>query len=407
MTLPRRRFLAGLASATLVPPLSLSAQVGLQPSRQLQDRFDPWLEVDPGALRVNVLTIARLTSQRRILAVVKNNAYGLGLTTVAALLEPMREIHGFAVVKTEAALALRAAGIQKPVLLMGMISNADAAELVRQDIQLAITTEDSPERALRGAVQAGRPAKVQVYLDTGMSRMGVRYQQAGSLWDRLDAPELQIMGTFTAFTEDPEFDVQQLGRFRDVARSIASAGGAIGDLHAASSNAVFNFRDAHLDLVRPGIALYGAYPSDFQAERQIAALEPAVRLRARVVRVEQLQEGDGVSYGRNYVAQTPTWIATLPAGHTDGVPREAVEGARVLIDGRVYPVIGAVSASHTIIELGSAADGAQPPVRIGQVATLLGPDHPDIHPNAVAAATGRSVYDVLMHLNPELPKVVV
>ena len=120
------------------------------------------------------------------------------------------------------------------------------------------------------------------------------------------------------------------------------------------------------------------------------------------MRVEQLRPGDSVSYGRNYIASVPTWTATVPTGHTDGYPRSAIDGAQVLIDGRVYPVIGAVSASHTIIELGPDKS-----VEIGDTAVLVGPDHPVIHPNRVAALTGTSVYDRLMHLNPVLPKVVI
>ena len=164
---------------------------------------------------------------------------------------------------------------------------------------------------------------------------------------------------------------------------------------------MFNFPDAHLDLVRPGISLFGAYPTDAGAERSIAELRCAVRLRARVVRVEQLRPGDSVSYGRHYVAERPVWTATLPVGHTDGYPREAVNGAEVLIGTRLYPVIGAVSASHCIVELGDEAG-----VGVGDVATLLGPDAPEIQPNPLAVATGTSVYDRLMHLNPTLPRVV-
>ena len=400
MTLPRRTFVAGVASATLAGPFT-SRRVTQRPLPP-QDRFDPWLEVDTGALTANVQTLARLSSGRPILAVIKNNAYGLGLTQVASALEPMSEIQGFAVVKTEAAFALRAAGIRKPVLLMGLFADADAAELIRQDIQLSLCTDNAGARAIRAAVEAGQPAKAHVYLDTGMSRMGVPYRRAGTLYEGLDAPELQILGSFMAFAEEADFDREQLRRFNDVARSIESAGGVMGDLHAASSNGVFNLPEAHLDLVRPGIAIYGAYPSDFESEREIATLKVAVRLNARVVRVEQVREGDSVSYGRNYVASEPTWIATIPVGHTDGYPREAVNGARVLINQAMYPAIGAVSASHTIVEL-----GPERTVDVGDVATLLGPDHPDLHPNAVAAATGRSVYDVLMHLNPALPKVVL
>jgi alanine racemase len=165
---------------------------------------------------------------------------------------------------------------------------------------------------------------------------------------------------------------------------------------------VFNFPDAHLDMVRPGIALCGAYPSNEGREARIAELRPAGRLKARVVRVERLRPGDSVSYGREYVVDRATWVATLPVGHSDGYPRGAVNGARVLINGRLYPPVGAVSASHTIVELGDREE-----VKIGDVATFVGPDHASIHPNAVATQTGGSVYDVLMHLNGALPKVVL
>jgi len=118
--------------------------------------------------------------------------------------------------------------------------------------------------------------------------------------------------------------------------------------------------------------------------------------------VERLRPGDSVSYGRHYVADRPVWTATLPVGHTDGYPREAVKGAKVLIGERLCPVIGAVSASHCIVELGDQATAA-----VGDVATFLGPDAPEIQPNPLAMATGTSVYDRLMHLNPKLPRVLV
>ena len=179
------------------------------------------------------------------------------------------------------------------------------------------------------------------------------------------------------------------------------AGYALGVLHAASSNAIFNFPQGLLDQVRPGLALFGAYPSPAERADLSAPLRPALRLRARVVRVHRLRPGDSVSYGQNYTATVPTWTATIPVGHADGYPRAAVKGARVLIGESTYPVIGAVSASHTIVEL-----GAEKSVEIGDVATLIGPDHPDTHPNAIAASTGISVYDTLMHLSAALPRVL-
>ena len=366
------------------------------------ERFDPWLEIDPAALRYNVSVVARLSGGRPIMAVIKNNAYGLGLATVAAVLEELPEIMGFAVVKTDAAITLRDAGIRKPVLLMGLFSDADGPELVARNIDLILGTDDSGERVARAARQAGRPARVHVYLDTGMSRMGIPYHRALPWLDEVAPLGLDIQSTFMGFTEEPEFDREQLRRFIEVTGAAKECGFQLGALHAASSNGVYHLPEAHLDLVRPGIAIFGAYPSDEESEHAIAELHPAVRLRARVVRVERLRMGDSVSYGREYTAERATWIATLPVGHTDGYPRKAVNGARVLINGALYPAIGAVSASHTIVELGD-----EPTVSIGDVATLLGPDDPAIRPNALAAATDRSVYDVLMHLSPVLPKVLV
>lgn len=427
MTVSRRAFLAAAASAALVPGASAAASHGAvtvappgtgrgprpadlsrspagPPGQTASpaDRFDPWLEVEAAALHHNVDVVSDLTSGRPILAVVKNNAYGLGLVEVARVLEPRTEVAGFAVVKADAALALRAAGVTKPVLLMGLFGDEDGAELVRRGVHLALTTDDGPDRVRRAEAAAGGAARTHLYLDTGLGRMGVPWHRALPWMESVARSGVSVDGTFMAFTEDPDFDPEQLGRFLDVTRRAGSADVTTGSLHAASSNAVFHLPDAHLDLVRPGIALFGAYPSDWQAERAMATLRPAVRLRARVVRVERLRPGDGVSYGRNYVAERPTWTATLPAGHTDGVFRQAVEGQRVLVGDRLYPVIGAVSASHSVIEVGD-----EPTVSVGDVATFLGPDRPELHPNAIAAATGRSAYDALMHLSPSLPRFVL
>lgn len=399
MTYSRRDVLAGIAAAPLLTPFA--AMRGLAADAVARDRFDPWLEIDPAAFRHNVRTISKLAGGRPILAVIKNNAYGLGLSTVAPLLAPMPEIAGFAVVKTAEALALREAGIEKPILLLGLFAESDGALLVTNNIQLSICTDDAAAKIEAAGKAAALQPAAQIYLDTGMGRMGIPYHRAMPALADAAGRAVDVRGTFMGFSES-DFDVEQLRRFRELADAADARGVDLGTLHAASSHAVFNFADALLDQVRPGIALFGAYPSNYESEREIATLTPAFRLRARVVRVERLRPGDSVSYGRNYIADKPTWTATIPTGHTDGYPRAAVNGAKVMVNNEVYPVIGAVSASHTIIEVGN-----EKAVNIGDVATLVGPDHDDIHPNVVAAATGTSVYDRLMHLSPLLPKVVV
>ncbi len=419
MSFSRREFLAGAAAVGLLGPAAAAAQPGAQgrfasrhpggtcfPPRQDPDptlRFDPWIEVDPTALAFNVDVVSRLVGGRPILAVIKNNGYGLGLTLAGKILEAHTQVRGLAVVKTEEALALKAAGVAKPVLLMALFADADGPELVARGVDLCLFTDDAAQRLARAVQGAGRPARVHAYLDTGMSRMGMPYHRAAPWLEALFQGGLRPLSTFTELAEDREFDREQVRRLLDVASTLRTRGVDPGALHASSSEAVFNLPEGYLDMVRPGIALFGAYPSNEGVEREIAELRPAFRLRARVVRVERLRAGDSVSYGRTYTAERPTWVATLPVGHSDGYPREAVKGAKVLLNGRVYPAVGAVSASHTIVELGEG----DPQVRIGDVATLVGPDHPDIHPNAVATRTGRSVYDVLMHLHAGLPRVVV
>jgi len=410
MTISRRTFLGATALA-VTPGVLRKPEAHLSnPSPDgavqaaptpLQGRFDPWVEVISDHFGSNIQEVQRLSGDRPILAVVKNNGYGLGLTHVGLQLDGHPGVAGFAVVKGEEALQLRSAGIRKPILLMGMFSPEEGRALVEAGIQLSAFTPDAAQRIIPLAEASGQPVDVHLYLDTGMGRMGMSFREALPwIADLARRPEVSIRGTFTELGEDGEFDPEQLARFEELVRRSQDSGIELGTLHAAASNGVFHLESGHLDMVRPGIALFGSYPSRPAEEREMATLRSAVRLRARVVRVSHLAAGDGVGYGRPWIADGPTWVATLPVGHADGYPREAVDGAQVLINGRLFPVIGGVSASHCIVEV-----GLEQSVQIGDTVTLMGPDDPAIDPNNMALALGRSVYDLLMHLNPSLPRV--
>ena len=404
MSVWSRRRLLGVAAASAAAALTRRFPVLAAPRpASVTDRgeYEPWLEIDAAALRRNVAEVSRLVEGRPILAVVKNNAYGLGLETVGPLLDPLPAIAGLAVVKADEAIRLKDAGVQKAVLVMGLVSESEAVELARRDVRLAPFARDAGDQLTRISRRLGRSVPVHLYLDTGMNRLGMPYYRAAPwIRDLAARPELTIEGTFMSFTEDLAFDPEQLQRFRDLADGLQRSGVKLGRLHAASSHGLFLRRDAYLDMVRPGLALYGAYPSG-TAELGLAQLAPVFRLKARVVDVQQLRSGDSASYDRAYTASKPTWIAIIPAGHADGYPRGAVKGCQVLIGERLYPVIAAVSASHTIVEVGD-----QQTVEVGDEATLVGPDRPEITPNGVAQRAGVSVYDILMHLSALLPKRV-
>lgn len=409
MDVSRRTFLqsAATAAASIAPATRLLADTASKstvaaepaPGRE-PDRFDPWIEVIPANLAYNATTLRQLGG-RPILAVIKNHGYGLDYRIVARLLEPRPEIDGFALVRADEALTLREQGIRKPILLMARVTDSMMTDLAAHGITLAVHADDDPSRLAR-VRNKSESMSVHAYIDTGMSRMGIRYDRAMPFLRALtDVRHCRLTGTFMTFTEDAEFDREQLSRFQHLTRDAAAAGIQLGKLHAASSHSIFHHRDVGFDLLRPGMSLYGGYPDKFDEERTMAELRPAFRLRARVVRTDRLRPGDSVSYGRQYSATKPTWIATIPLGHGDGYARTAVKGAKVLVGERLYPVIGAVSASHSIIEVGD-----EELVHIGDVATFLGPDRPEVYPNEVARVTG-SVYDLLMHLNPALPRFVV
>jgi alanine racemase len=399
----RRRFLGVVASAAALAGRRLGgAALPSLDVRTAPEAFDPWLEINPAALGRNVTELARLIQGRPIFGVIKNNAYGLGIETVGPLLDTLPEIVGLAVVKVDEAMRLRDAGVRKPVLVMGLVSESEAVELARRDVRLAPFAPDAGDLLVRVAGRLGRPVPVHLYLDTGMNRLGMpHYRAAPWVKDLARLREVRIEGTFMSFTEDQTFDPEQLQRFHDLTDELRRAGVQLGKLHAASSHGLFFRRDGYLDMVRPGLALFGAYPSG-AAETGLVNLTPVFRLKARVVDVQRLRAGDSASYDRAYTATQPTWIAILPAGHADGYPRGASKGCQVLIRDRLYPVIAEVSASHTTVELGE-----EKTVEVGDEATLVGPDRSEITPNEVAKRAGISVYDVLMHLSALLPKRLV
>ena len=398
----RRTFLA----TPLIPLVGAHLVTGEARSGQARTEshtstFDPWIEIHAANLRHNAGDVARF-SKRPVLAVIKNNGYGLGVVSSAQVLEPHAAIHGFAVVKLQEALDLREQGIKKPVLLMAPLDERDLQLAVARDIMPMVYTPigDLLERESR---RLGRAIPIHVNVDTGIGRVGVPHLQAAALIRDLAARKgVTIDGTMMTFTEDLEFDREQARRFVTLTGELKGAGVNLGRLHAASTYTLFQHgSDTSFDMVRVGMALLGIYPDAKFKAMKILDLKPALAMRVRVAYVKQLAAGTSAGYERAYVAKKDTWIATRPVGHADGWPRAAAKGGRVRINGNMYPVIASVSASHTLIEIGDT-----PAVKAGDVATLF--DWEDgSRPEDVAAATGASVYDLTMHLSPLLPRTIL
>lgn len=360
--------------------------------------FDPWIELDYDNLGTN-LDRVREISQVPVMAVIKAEAYGHGLVNTAKYLEN-RKVAAVMVGKKSEAFRLRRAGIRLPVLNFGPFGEDDAEGLVESDISQSVFTPEVHDLA-EAAERMGRRAGVHIHIDTGMGRAGVPFQSAYSFIEDISRRKsLRIEGISTTLTEDPEFDRIQLRRFLALCSQAGKTGIDLGIRHAASSGGLMTLPAAYLDMVRPGITLYGYYPSDETQEEDRSGLRPVLSLKSRVHSVKTLRPGDSVSYHRAYKAVRKERIALITMGYSDGYPSQAAAKAHVLIGGRRSRIIGGVTSNHTLALLDDDRS-----VSPGDEVVFIGHQGEErITAFQVAKWAGISVYKVLIGLNPLLPK---
>jgi alanine racemase len=360
---------------------------------------DSWLEIDLNNMAWNLAQIRRRAGNRPVMAVIKANAYGHGLVETGKFLEKQK-IEFLAVGKFHEAQQLRESGVKTPILNLGSFTAREAEAIVRRDISQSVYTDDFMLLA-EAARKLKRPAKAHLKIDTGLGRVGVPYYQALPFIEKIAASGILIEGIFTPFTEDDEFDKIQLERFLEICGAAKQRGIAVGRRHAASSAGLIAFPPSHLDMVRPGIALYGQYPSTKEYQARRIDLRPAMALKTRVMYLKTLRPGDAVSYHRAFVAKDATQVATLPIGYSDGYPPQAAGKAEVLAQGRRWPTIALVTSNHTTINV-TGAEG----MKIGDEAVLFGKQgETEISAEELATWAGTSVYKILIGMNPLLPRI--
>ncbi len=385
MNSTRRDFLASAFVAASTARLTGPAVRGPRLVPAATDRVDPWIELDAAAYRRNARAVSRLCEGRPVIAVLKNNAYGVGVTEVASVLDGVPEVWGFAVVQAQDALSLRDAGVRKPILLMARHAEGEGEELARAGVTLSVFDDDDPGRLRRLSSRLGKPADVNIYVDTGLGRMGRLHSRMAPWLDAIVA-SARVTGAFTMLTSDSAFIEEQLRRFQDVRAALRTRGVEHGIFHAASSSPLLHHPASRLDAVRPGILLHGSLPGGGAGEAAMIDLKVAFRLRARVVRLEQLPAGSTIGFSRFYRIDAPTWIATLPIGWGDGYPSAAENGAVVFANGRTFAVVN-VNSNHTNILVGS-----ERVLEMEDVVTLIGPDDRAVTPEGIAGRIGGHNY---------------
>jgi alanine racemase len=359
---------------------------------------DPRIEVSLPNLRWN---LAQVKSRVKVpvMAVVKANAYGHGLVGASRALEEAGA-DSLMVGKLQEAVVLREAGIRRPILNFGPFDRRDGEELIRRKISQSVFTAEAAHLD-EEAARLGERASVHIDIDTGMSRTGAAAGQALPLIEKIASlPHLKIDGVCTTLTEDPEFDREQLRRFLEVCAAAEARGISLGLRHAASSAGVFYPSEFYLDMVRPGITLYGYYPNAGTRRDDALGLKPVLKLSARVSFVKELGPGESYSYLRAFRAERRMRVATVGIGYSDGYPPAFGDRARVLIRGQKFPVFGAITANHLMV--GLTEDSR---VGIGDEVTLIDPDRSSgLAADDLADLSGVGDYKILIGLSPLLPR---
>jgi alanine racemase len=304
------------------------------------------------------------------------------------------------VCKLSEALQLRESGVKCPILNFGPLFIEDADLIAKHGISQSIFTDDVQILSQK-AQNAGKKILVHIHIDTGMGRMGIPHHKAEVYIEKVAALDgIAIKGISTTLTEDPEFDNVQMNRFLSLCKKSEQKGIRTGLKHAFSSAGIFTAGPSFLDMVRPGILLYGYYPNQKTQKEDRLSLRPTLQLKSRVAAVKTLHPGDSVSYHRAYTAKTTEKMAVIPVGYSDGYPLQIVGKGWVLIKGQKYPLIGGITANHLEIRL-----PVDSPISLGDEVVLLGSQgQHKIPADRLAEWEGISTYKILLRLNPLLPR---
>jgi alanine racemase len=365
-----------------------------------------WVEVDLSRIAHNMSEIRRLVKEPcELMAVVKADGYGHGALAVAHTVLGAGASR-LAVAIPEEGIALREGGISAPILVLGSILPGQAEGVVRH-LLTATVFDLALARALSAeAARQGKNVPVHLKVDTGMGRIGLFPDDIVPFINQvMRLPHLVIEGVYTHFATadaaDKTYARQQLELFEEVLKKIKDAGISIPLRHAANSAAILNLPESHLDMVRPGIILYGINP--LGEKPPSINLEPALSWKAKIVYVKQVPGGTCISYGRTHITQGSACIATLPLGYADGLSRALSNRGEVLIRGQRAPIVGRVCMDQCMVDI-SRIEGMQ----IGDEAVLIGSQGKErLSAEEMARIIGTIGYEIVCNIGQRVPRVYV
>ena len=378
-----------------------------------------WAEIDLNAYAHNIKELRRVTRPgARLMAVVKANGYGHGAVEVArTALQNGAESLGVA--RLHEAVELREAGLEAPILIFGYSPPDSAETLINYDLTQTVY---SPATAEELSDQAARKGKIKIHIkvDSGMGRLGLLLDElAGGISDDRSTANtigdiaaisglanLETEGIFTHFatadSADKSYANKQLDRFTDFLNRLDRAGLSPPVRHAANSGAVIDMPDSHLDMVRPGIATYGLYPSDEVNHRRVH-LKPVMTLKSSIIHLKKVPAGFNISYGITFQTRNPTTIATVPVGYADGLNRLLSSRGHMLVHGHRIPIVGRVCMDLTMLDVGSLSG-----VAIEDEVVVFGPQgHEAVTADELASTLNTINYEIVTSITERVPRVYI
>ncbi|MBU3179692.1 alanine racemase [Clostridium psychrophilum] len=366
-----------------------------------------WAEIDLDKLAHNMREIRRLSKSKDIIAVVKADAYGHGAVDVApVLLENGADM--LAVAIQSEAVELRRSGIECPIMILGFTPPDLIDNLLKYDIEQTVCSYKFASELSEMAVKENKIAKIHIALDTGMGRIGYipNDESAKEVYNISKLPNINIVGMFchfsTADEKDKTYTYEQIRKYDDFYEKLKAKKVYIKMRHIANSAAIIDMPETHYEAVRPGIIIYGYYPSD-EVNKEKIDLKPVMTLKTNVVHIKTLPPGEYVSYGRKYQTHRESIIATLPIGYADGYTRYLFEKGKVILKGEFAPVIGKICMDQCMIDV-TEING----VKVGDEVILIGEDgDKKFTADTIANLIGTISYEVVCMIGKRVPRVYI
>jgi len=376
----------------------------MDPASQRDDLFSQRptrIRVDLDAITDNLRALGAHAGVP-VMPIIKANAYGHGLARVGLHLQA-NGAGQLGVAFLEEGIALRRAGVSLPILVMGGVFGPQAASLIAHDLEITVSSIDKLRQVEAAAESLGKRATVHLKIDTGMERIGVHSYHAGPFIEAaLASRRCDIKGIYShlACADDPASPAtaRQLERFLEACAHFERLGAPMPIRHLANSGGVLHFPETHLDLVRPGIALFGVLPD--AASRPTVALRPAMSLVSQVVYFKVVPAGDPVSYGGTWAPATDTRVVTVPIGYGDGFPRALSSRGEVLVRGQRHPIVGRICMDQFMVDIGPSGTAYNE----DEVVLVGSQGGQAIRCEDVALAAGTIPYEILVGLNSRIPR---